>query len=481
MSDPWPAQPGSRPPLPDTGRPPTAGDAAGPLPGAPGTGGPPGPPGQPSGGSVRLRWAALVAIVVLAGLLGGGVAYLVLDRTDDTLAADDIEDVPEESAGPTPPTPTEPGAPSPPTATPPSPIDEAAIRAEVEELSRFVEAARGLEFQEPVDVEILPDDAFAARVLEEFDEEVAEELALTERIFGALGMIEPGTDLVRAVEQLYGEGILGFYDPETGELVVRGGELTPYVRQTIVHELVHALDDQWFELHRPEYDDRDDEIAEAFLSVVEGNAVIIEQQWIDTLSDEERRQRDLEEARFAMNMDVSNVPPILFDILIAPYEQGELFVQQLLRFGGQDALDEAFREPPDTTEQILHFDKFLVREPRIEVDVPPYDGELLDDAVFGERAWRLMLGTRRSAAEARSAASGWGGDWYVAYEPEDGGTCVRIDVTMDTPADLAELGSSLQRYAEELPDATVEDVGRGLLRFTSCVDAEASGGSASPL
>ena len=71
-------------------------------------------------------------------------------------------------------------------------------------------------------------------------------------------------------------GVVGFYDPETDELVVRGAALTPYVRTTIAHELVHALDDQHLDLDRPEYDEADDEIGFGFSSVVEGNARRVE-------------------------------------------------------------------------------------------------------------------------------------------------------------------------------------------------------------
>src|SRR5690606_29911138 len=116
----------------------------------------------------------------------------------------------------------------------------------VEEISAFVEEARGLEFREPVDVELAAGEEFEQRLLEDFDEDV-EELEATGTLLTAFGLIDPSVDVVEAMRSLLGGGVVGFYDPETEELVVRGDDVTPYVRTTIAHELVHALDDQHFE------------------------------------------------------------------------------------------------------------------------------------------------------------------------------------------------------------------------------------------
>ena len=115
----------------------------------------------------------------------------------------------------------------------------------VAELQTFVEAARGLRFLEPVDVAVLGDAAFrrtlaGGRALEEPEAEVAI------GVLRALGLVGPGDDLASA--QLDVDTVAGFYDTETKELVVRGARLTPFVRQVLVHELTHALDDQHFDL-----------------------------------------------------------------------------------------------------------------------------------------------------------------------------------------------------------------------------------------
>ena len=168
----------------------------------------------------------------------------------------------------------------PPPTTEPEPATEEEVEATVAEISDFVAQERGLDFLEPVDRRARGRGAFQDRLLADFDED-AEELRETEVFLEGLGLVEPDIDLVESMRSLLGVGVVGFYDPETDELVVRGAALTPYVRTTIAHELAHALDDQHFDLDRPEYDEADDESASASAPLVEGNARRVENAYRD--------------------------------------------------------------------------------------------------------------------------------------------------------------------------------------------------------
>ncbi|MEZ5239568.1 MAG: hypothetical protein R2716_11725 [Microthrixaceae bacterium] len=64
---------------------------------------------------------------------------------------------------------------------------------------------------------------------------------------------------------------MGYYDPTDGKLRVRG-DLTPYRREVIVHELTHALDDQLFDLSGLERDGLLDSGYLAELVAIEGSA-----------------------------------------------------------------------------------------------------------------------------------------------------------------------------------------------------------------
>jgi hypothetical protein len=342
---------------------------------------------------------------------------------------------------------------SPPTSAPGDPVDEAELRQIVDEISTFVEQERGLEFEEAVDVELASGDEFEQRLLEDFEED-AEELETTGVFLTGLGLVEPDVDVVEAMRALLGGGVVGFYDPETAELVVRGSTVSPYVRTTIAHELVHALDDQHFELDRPEYDDADDEIGFGFQAVAEGNARRVENAYRASMSDEEQRQADEEEASIGANLDISAIPPAMLGLADAPYSLGIEFVQALLDDGGQSALDRAFEEPPRTSEQILHPDAYLEGDPRTEVPHPRTQGEVVDQGVAGELLVYLALASVLDDSMAISAGEGWGGDWAVAWRDGDR-SCVTMNVVGDTADDTGELRDAFDQWAGTQDDATV--------------------------
>jgi hypothetical protein len=383
------------------------------------------------------RWVGAAGAVVIVGLLAASVAaaWLSVDEADtDPLAAPAADDATPGGDGPS-------GGAAP-------PASAAELRAAVDEISAVVEAERGLAFTEPVDVELAGEGEFQRRLLDDFDEGV-DDLRNTEVLLKAFGLVEADVDLVEAMRTLLGAGVVGFYDPETDELVVRGTTLTPYVRTTIAHELTHALDDQRFDLDRPEYDDADDEIDFGFSALVEGNARRVEDAYRARLSDEERLDAAAEELSLGGGLDLGDVPLVLVDLISAPYGLGHDLVVRLLDDGGQEALDAAFAAPPRTSEQVIDPAAYEAGEGAIEVAVP-------DD-------------------QARAAASGWGGDWVVAWR--DGQRpCATLAAVGDDGGETAELRVAFEDWAAgggptssgTGPDVTVVPSSDGPVTVQSC-------------
>lgn len=334
------------------------------------------------------------------------------------------------------------------------PASAAELEAVVEELSAEVAELRGRPFLAPVAVELLDGEAFTQRLLEDLAEEDAEQLARTGEALVAMGLLEPDTDLEQVLRSFLGEGVLGFYDPETGELVVRGAAVTPALRSTIVHELVHAHDDQHFELHRPEVDEADDERALAFAALVEGNALRVQQAWEATLSRGELAELLLEQLAAGAEVDLDDVPAVVVEQLQMPYLAGLAMVQALVEEGGEARVDEAFTDPPTTSEQVLHPERLLAGEGAQAVALPPADGEVLDQGAYGELMVRLTLESELDEDQAREAAEGWGGDAYVTWADGDA-TCVRSTFRMDTSRDLRELVAAWEAWAQAHGDAEV--------------------------
>jgi hypothetical protein len=445
----------TEPPLGPTDRPPLGG-----APGqVPWTGGQsPGPP--PAG---RGRWIVLWSLLAVAALAAAVLGVAVVG--DD--GAGGVASTPEPPAG-------EPGEASAgsgydTTGTP----TEAEIDGLVADLSAFVEDERGLEFREPVRVEIEDDDGFHERLFDDFEEE-SPEIAEYEPLYQATGLIGPGDDLVETLRTAFEGAVIGFYDPETGEMVVRGAAITPAVRSTVAHELTHALDDQHFGLDRPEYDDADDEVGFGFSGLVEGSAVAVETAYVATFSAGEEAQ--LFEEQLAHGLP--DVPLALLELITAPYRHGPGLVAALRAEGGRERLDTAFAEPPRTSEQVIHPDAYLDGEARLAVEHPVADGEVAWEGVLGELFVELVL-SQEVGDQAAAAAEGWGGDWATTWRDGER-SCMRAVFVGDTPDDSDELFAAWSAWAEEVDGAASAEQPEagGEVTVSSCTDGSAARGGA---
>jgi hypothetical protein len=341
-------------------------------------------------------------------------------------------------------------------------------------IMKFVEGARGLTYKHPVKVTLLADEAFKRRLRgtgDKPDAKEVERIRTNEKVLRALGLLEKGVDLQKATDSLLDSAVAGFYDTEHDDLVVRGSNLTPFVRTTFAHELTHALQDQYFDLDRTELNKRDDEAAQAFTSLVEGDAVRVEEIYTDGLSDEDQKRAQLEEMGAASGIDIST-PRVLLQLLVFPYAAGPTFVKAVVANAGRERLDRAFVEPPTTTEQIMHPDRFLKGEGPAAVESPKAPEKEIDKGVLGEFGLLLVLSETLEASQVQVAASGWGGDRYVAWSvPSQDRTCVRTNLTMDTAQDTTELRSALDAAAKKRSGLTIAPAaaGRGnAVTFTSC-------------
>ena len=399
------------------------------------------------------------AVPALAGIIAvllvvGAVGVFVVD--DDAPAAVRSGPPPESTT-------TSQFAATPSSSTPAPPAEASPIDTVVRELQAYVEQARGLKFKVPVQVKLLEDAAFRARLREVSEDDVGE-LEKTAKVLRALYLLDRGVDLKKSLDGLLGAAVAGFYDPETDELVVRGARTTPYVRSVLVHELVHALQDQHFNLHRPELDNRDDEASQAFSTVVEGDAVRIQEQYRRSLSRSERREAEQEEAAQGGSIG-DEIPDVLLALIGFPYQVGPAFVRSVMQEGGQARLDSTFAAPPLTSEHVLHPETFLRGQQIVTVADPPADGPVIDRGVIGELGIILVLLDGAPQGIAARAGQGWGGDRYVAWDQGER-TCVRAVFAMDSPRDAGELESALRDFADEHDGVTVS--GGDRITLTSC-------------
>ena len=332
----------------------------------------------------------------------------------------------------------------------PATTDPQDLEAAVLAIEKFVEQQRGLTFKTKVDVHLAGEGEFQSRLLKDFDKE-RPALLEEQEVLSALGLVPHGSDVVGDSRSLLSVGVVGFYDPETKQLVVRGTTVTPYVREVLAHELTHALDDQWFDLNRPELDNPDDESGFAFDGLAEGNARRIENAYVGSLPRDEQLAATTEEQQLvAQHPEIFSLPPILLTLLRAPYDDGPPFIGALLAAGGQTVLDRAFSTPPVTSEQILDPSKFLAGEGPVDVATPTPESTTSNVGVLGELLMKEMLfDSLTSGAEVNRTVAGWGGDRYVTWTDASGASCLRDTFVGDTPTDTSELVEAMTKWADD--------------------------------
>jgi hypothetical protein len=368
---------------------------------------------------------------------------------------------------------------TPPTRATDADADHDGWPARVWPLAQFVEKERGLDFKHPVPVRFLPDATFRRKVTADetkLTDKERRELRQTEALLRALGLLDGHTDLFQASNDLSGAGIIGYYSFKDKIVRVRGDRLTPATKVTLVHELTHALQDQYFDLlaHDKAFEkDDDSSAASAFQALVEGDASRVEHAYRASLSDDERAAVEAEEskAQSTYSESVADVPKVLQTLMSAPYSLGEAMLAVATAVDGDDEVDALFRHPPTTDEQLL--DPWRLVGDRDEplhvrqVQAGPAD-HAFDSDTFGELGWYLVLAERVPLIEALDAADGWGGDAYTAFT-HDGVTCLRARYRADTPDDLIEMQTALNDWisAGSRSAASVERQGRDLL-FESC-------------
>ncbi len=347
---------------------------------------------------------------------------------------------------------------------PSGPPHPATWDAKVQKYVNFVEKKRGLDFKHPVYVDFMPAKEFRKQVTRdraELSGDDLEELDSITGMFRALGLFEGDVDLFDRVNELQGKSIIGFYSYDDERLRIKGTKITPAVESTIVHELTHALQDQNFDLGKrfQELDKADDTNAsaasEGYDALVEGDARGIETKWRDSLSDKERKALDQEQADSVQGFESASkgIPEVLKTLLAAPYDLGQALLAVADQQGGSRAVDDLFRSPPSTEEQLL--DPWaLVADHQGYLSVPDPavpDGEkAFEDGAFGAVGWLLVLSERLPPEQALTAVDGWGGDAMAAYD-SDGVSCVTINYRGDTEADLGQMQSALGTWVAKGP------------------------------
>ena len=326
--------------------------------------------------------------------------------------------------------------------------------ARIEQIETETAATRGLQPRTNVPETFITRDQLRANLEAELTKTYSPEQAKQDALVLWLFRLsdDRNLDLYNLQLNLLTEQVLGYYDDTVGDLYVlnTGGQLSALAQYTLSHEFVHALQDQNYDLSAlmPENSTNSDSDLAAS-SLVEGDASLTSTNWaVANLS--RSALMELANGAGSSSTVLNSAPAYVQQSLLFPYEAGMNFVTALMNQGGYAAVNAALADPPTSTEQILHPEKYLAaqRDQPIAVAAPDLSAALgpgweqRDQDTLGEFDLRVLL-EQNGATNAAQAAAGWGGSRYTYYENGSDGV-VALTTAWDTPADADEFEAALR-------------------------------------
>lgn len=362
------------------------------------------------------------------------------------------------------------------------------LEAITRKISGEVEELRGARFEREVAVAITDREGFLEYVAARMDETGGvEQLATEEAVGKLLGLIPPEMDLLQVSMDLLEDQVGGFYDPAQEKFYLMDSFTGGIAEVILSHELTHALDDQLFDIDgtlEPLLSNRD--ASTAFQSVVEGSGTWVMTLW--TMKYAGRLDTSSLAAASSMGMEsLGDAPEYVWKPLLAAYMKGQEFLSYGQTLGDDslspgEVIDRAFQEPPRSTEQVLHPEKYWNDERRdepiaIEAEVRelPAGWEVLDESTLGELTLALLAGddagidftnpvSLYGVRYTNRAATGWGGDRAVLLGSETG-RLLHLLTLWDSERDARQfeelLDERLARWNRDLEVAATVQAGDG--------------------
>ena len=306
----------------------------------------------------------------------------------------------------------------------------------------------------------------------------------------ALGLVAEGRDFIADFLDAAGALAAAHYDPKQDTFFVLKELPEKTLRTTMLHELQHALQDQKLDLdglQKGASESKNPDRGLAARCLWEGEATFVETlaqlramgmdgaRAANAIAPQIRMLRDLPFAQFmqmqigqarqmgmteaAESMErVKSLPAFLVRQVVEPYMVGAVAVIEAFKKGKWEAVDALWKNPPQTTEQVLHPEKLLgeTRELAVPVAVPDLAGVLgggwtrRHEDGMGELSIRVLL-TDQMPTEAHGsalvAAAGWGGDRYAVWKKDGGRPLLAWLTVWDTPEDATQFAEAYGKAA----------------------------------
>ena len=287
-----------------------------------------------------------------------------------------------------------------------------------------------------------------------------EEMHANEALLKAFGLAPPDFAYRSFLIKLLSEQVAGYYDPIAQQFYLADWIEIDGQKPVMAHELTHALQDQHFNLKRFEKWRKGDSDAElAAHALIEGDATLAM-----TLYLANHLAIAIAFVRTAQEMSseqYNHAPRAIRESLLFPYQQGSTWASQVHKRGGWAMVSKAFAKLPQSTEQILHVEKYFSYERPVKLTLPNFrtalgpGWRLIDNDVNGEWGYYLALDEYlNDLPVSRAAAEGWGGDRFAIYEgPGESDVFLAQSTAWDTAADAKEFYDAyLARTEKRFPE-----------------------------
>jgi len=315
-------------------------------------------------------------------------------------------------------------------------------------------------------------------VVKNLDEDISPaDMHAAEVTLKKLGLVPPDFQYRALMTRLLTEQVAGYYEPKTRQFHLADWIDVDGQKPIMAHELTHALQDQHFDLRRFEHWPKGDSDAElAAHALIEGDATLA---MVLYVSSNPMRALMFFKSLGAKGVDTKELdqaPRVLRESLLFPYQEGLNWTRELQKRGGWAEVSKAFQTLPQSTEQIMHPEKYFAHEPPVKVTLPDITSLLNSGSrdaaksvppasaggsktqvtwkrlaydVNGEWGTYLLLDQfLKSPTESHRAAAGWAGDHYAVYESSTGQVVYVSVSAWDTDDDAREFFEAYGKRTE---------------------------------
>jgi hypothetical protein len=308
------------------------------------------------------------------------------------------------------------------------------IFSQIDNMLRTVSDITGWRVQRTVPAEILSKDSFRKMVEEGVkDAETNKETRSAEIVLKMFGLVPQDFNLARESGDLLAEQAAAFYDYKKKRLFVLDSTKNDNEQLiALAHELAHALADQQHPLRKFMNDGDGDEQNTARQSVIEGQATWLSWAYLSKKSGGRGEVppallNRLADGTGAAGDDFpvfTQAPLYIRELLTFPYTEGMRFQDAVYRQLGPAAFERVFRDPPRSTQHIMHPETYLAAQMPTSPVVPRLEEagaesrrfRVLADGDVGEFDYSILLRQYIGETEGMQAAAHWRGGTYRLYE-----------------------------------------------------------------